>query len=427
MVFPKWISSALVAALAATIAHGTAVAGQGTLDARLSAEQRLAVGFGDAETGQARLTLQSDLRLRFARSWGARVGLRLETAGADTGLGSRDTYRDVSRPLEIGDATRLELDEALVYWRRGRTRLTLGKQTFAWGVLDGLQVTDRLDAVRRRDAVFTPQRPERIARWGGRLETRVRGTRIDLVTLFDGSGDELALRGDAYEITAPRLRAGLPANAPLPPLSVDTSGDATLGLRARRRIGGHDLTVLALRGPDPEPVIATDANGVLLAYPTRSLYGLNWQRGEGSRVWRAELAWIPDQPVNLAAPLPTTVRRKRWIAGLGLDWDLRGGVLVNAQFALDRVRGDDLVRPELDQIVTLRAQRAFANDTWRWSVELLGSLSDGDGTFRPAIAWQASDTLRLSAGVDVVWGTREGLFGQFRDTDRLWLNARWAW
>jgi hypothetical protein len=294
-------------------------------------------------------------------------------------------------------------------------------------VLDGLQVTDRLDAVRRRDAVFTAQRPERIARWGGRLETRVRGTRFDLVTLFDGSGDQLAQRGDAYEITAPRLRAGLPSSAPLPALAVDTSGDATLGLRAGRRIGRHDVTVLALRGPDPEPVIATDANGVLLAYPTRSLYGLNWQRGEGSRVWRAEFAWIPDQAVNLAAASPTIVRRSRWIAGVGLDWDLRGGVFLNAQFALDHVRGRDLVRPEIDQIVTLRAQRTFANDAWRWSAELLGSLSDGDGTFRPAIGWQASDTLRISAGVDLVWGTREGLFGQFRDTDRVWLNAHWAW
>ena len=125
--------------------------------------------------------------------------------------------------------------------------------------------------------------------------------------------------------------------------------------------------------------------------------------------------------------MPAFDRRQRLIAGVGLDWRLPGDLLVNAQFALDRVRGDGLVRPNTDRIATLRIQRAFANDTWRWSAEVLGNLADRDGTFRPALRWQANDALRLSAGVDLVWGEREGLFGQFRDTDRVWFNARWAW
>ena len=208
---------------------------------------------------------------------------------------------------------------------------------------------------------------------------------------------------------------------------MDTASAPTLGLRAQRRLGRHDVTLLSLRGPDPEPVIGSRAGGAVLVYPTRTLYGVNWQHGDGSRVWRAELAWIPDQAVNVAAPLPALDRRRRIIAGVGLDWDLPGNVLLNMQFALDRVRGDRLLRPNTDQIVTLRAQRAFANDTWRWSAELLGSISDGDGTVRPSVRWQVSDTLALSAGLDVVWGSRDGLFGQFRDTDRVWLNARWAW
>ena len=68
------------------------------------------------------------------------------------------------RKRRMYSSSRKKLERATLGWRRGRDRVTLGKQTIAWGVFDGLQVTDRYDPVRRHDAVLGDVRPERIAR-----------------------------------------------------------------------------------------------------------------------------------------------------------------------------------------------------------------------------------------------------------------------
>jgi hypothetical protein len=96
--------------------------------------------------------------------------LRLEATGSDIGLGTLSTYVDNSQPSELGSDARLEIDTVVIRWRKRANRVTGGKQTLACGVLDGLQIADRFDAVRRREGIFTSNRPEKISRWGMRLE-----------------------------------------------------------------------------------------------------------------------------------------------------------------------------------------------------------------------------------------------------------------
>jgi uncharacterized protein YfiM (DUF2279 family) len=327
--------------------------------------------------------------------------------------------------LTLGPDARIEIDEATLSWRKRSSRVTLGKQSFAWGVLDGLQVTDRFDAVRRREAVFTERRPERISRWGARAEFNWGDVRWDIAGSIDGASDQLTNPGDTYAVRAPRFRAGLPAGAALPELVVTTPDEPTLGIRGARRFGASDFSALVIHGPDTEPVFRPSPAGVALEYDTRTLVGATWQTSAGARVWRVETAWVPDQPVNLEGISLATETRSRWLAGAGLDWDLPDEVFLNAQLGVDHVEGDGLVRPNTDVITTLKIQRSFSNQTWKASAELLGSLTDGDGTFRPALSWQVNDRLRLQAGIDLVWGDADGIFGQFSNTDRAWLKVRW--
>lgn len=395
-------------------------------DTGISIEQMLAVGIDTGDLSQARLTLFPEVRVRWHKHWSAELDLRIEAAGSDTGLGTINTYDDISKPLELGPNTRLEIDKAALVWRKGSSRFTLGKQTLAWGVLDGLQVTDRFDAVRRREGVFTPQRPERISRWGVRLEGRWAGFRWDAATLLDGTADQFAEPGDVFEVRAPRLRAGLPSSAPLPSLRTSLSNSPTAGLRAHRSLGAADISLMVMRGPDTLPVIGNKNGQLTLEYPSRSLFGLTWQRGSGARVWRIEAAYIPDQSLNLATPSPSIGTRKRLLAGVGLDWDLPGSLFLNLQLGVDSLDGDGTVRPDTDTIATIRLQKSLSNDTLRASAEFLGNLADGDGTFRPAVAWQFNDQLRFETGVDVIWGDVDGLIGQFNGADRVWLRATWS-
>ncbi|MEL6302271.1 MAG: DUF1302 domain-containing protein [Pseudomonadota bacterium] len=392
-------------------------------DTDVSIAQTLAMGRAEHDAGQARTTLATKTRERLSRQTRLNLDLRIESALGDTGLGTRDTFAPLSRPWELGANTRLEIDEATIAWRKRSTHLTLGKQSVAWGVLDGLQVTDRLNPVRLREGVFTETRPERISRWGLRLRTRKAGFDWDAVIQPDTTVSQLPLQGDTFEPRAARLRGGLPFEAGNVSVTFDKPATTTAGLRMSHRNGDQDWSLLVIRGPEYEPIFSLDASGVTARYPTRTLLGATWQKTLGNQVIRAEVAAVPNQPVNLGTELGVAVERSRWIGGVGMDWDLPDGWFLNIQLAIDQIDGRDLARPRRDEVLTTRIRRAFDNDQWLLQAELIGNLGDGDGTFRPSLSWQVNDALRVSWGADIIWGEPNGLFGQFDANDRVWLRA----
>ncbi len=418
----------VLCAVAAGLSNSLAGADVTVRSVGLELETGLSAGTRSGELDQARLRVRPELALRAGRHWSLETGLRLEAGGDDTGLGTIETFDELSKPLELGPDGRIELEEMVLAWRQRATRLSVGKQTFAWGVLDGLQVTDRLDAIRLNEAAFTENRPQRIGRWGLRAQFEARGLRLDLAALSDATANQLAQPDEVFAVRAPRSRGGLPMSVVPDRIGVELSDTPTAGLRVSRTIGTSDISLVAFNGPETDPVFRPDGDdGVTLAYPTRSLLGATWQTSAGSRVWRLELAHVPDQPVNLApSPGLRTDRAARWLGGAGVDWDLPGTSFLNAQIGIDHLAADDadLVRPGTDVIATIRLNRSFANDTLRARAELIGSLSDGDGVFRPALTWQAGDRLAWDLGADLVWGSETGLIGQFEDASRIFLRTR---
>jgi len=395
----------------------------------------------DGEEGRialSRLSLRPSIQLRAGTHWDIDMAARLEAAYDRTGLGTVRSFSPAARPLIDGDHVRLGIDRLVISRRFGDNRLSLGKQTVPWGVLDGLQITDRFDPVRRRDFVLTEVRPERLARWGLRWRHDGEGLRADLAVAFDPTVNQLAQSGDRFEPMAPRLRGGLDGDLAGASIALRQSDrgrywhDATFGLRLGHSLGRADVSLLALSGPDTDPLlqlISSDSRQPLieLDYPRRELIGATLEVPEGSRVWRMELAHIPDQPLNTESTTPlSSDRRGRTLAGLGMDWNAPRGWFVNAQLAVDHIDGGrpEAVRPRTDVITTLRAQRGFMQDELKWRSEILASLSDGDGVVRSAFDWQASDALSLSMGFDWLFGTRKGLFGQYRDASQLWSRTR---
>lgn len=394
-----------------------------------------ALRYQDGSDGLFRLSVVPKAKLTLGSNWQADIRLRLEGAAGETGLGSLGTFSPASRPFIDDETLQGDVERAVLAYRRRATQITLGKQTVAWGVLDGLRITDRFDAVRLREFIFTDVRPERLARWGVRARAKLGEWQIDAAAHIDPSVNQLALSGDAFDVKAPRLRAGLPPGAAVPQLVVSDRGnaleDGTFGLRAGRRIGQSDLSVLVLTGPDTEPLfqLAEIGNAVRLDYAKRTLIGATFQQQAGPVVWRLEGAFIPDQQVNTITPTPLSqTQRSRVLLGGAVDWRGSGGLFINAQLGWDHLSGgpEQLVRPRDDVISTLRIQRPFLQETLLARVEVITSLSDGDGVVRPAVDYQVSDQLSISAGSDVIFGTRSGLFGQFRDESRLWVRLTHA-
>lgn len=437
MAHPARAEAVLAAPLLAAVLLSAAPA---SAQARLEAEAWWALRPSDNTVSLARFTALPSWRGSQSDALTIDLAARLEVAPDRTGLGTRDTYSAWSRPIRLTDSAQVELDRATVQWRPGETRLTLGKQSFAWGVLDGIPVLDRFDPVRRRDFVATDVRPERISRWSARLQTRIAGLGVDAAFVPDPTVSQQARPGDAFFVAAPRLQAGLGTTPAAPPLLPDHRGralrDASWGLRASHSLGRLDVALLAMRGPEADPLLlpvstTTGHPAIRLTFPDRTVLGGSLVLPAGATVLRFEVAHIPDQPLNLDASRTgqlAIVKSPRTLAGIGMDWQAPARLFVNAQLAIDHVAGNGqpLARQNTDIFATLRIHRDLAQDRVRLRLEAITNLADGDFYARPAISWQVNDRLALSSGADLFGGRADGLFGQFSENSRIWVKANTA-
>lgn len=390
----------------------------------LTSNIKMAKGDAESNSDMLNVNIIPEFRYKINSRWHADLKLRFESFDGDIKGGTLDTFDDFSKRWEISENFFSEIEEATIQYRNRSTRVTFGKQTFAWGVLDGLQVNDRLDASRKREAIFLQNRPDRIPRWSVRTEFRAGNVRWDLALITDSTADQLALPTSTYEVKAKRFRAGFTEALPIDNLGVNLSNNPTFGIKASKRTQIGDFSFLSIHGPDTEPVFSLDESVLTLNYKARTLFGSTWQKSENARVWRIEIAHVRNQPVNIESLAPKLDKRDRWLAGIGMDWDLPKSTYFNAQVGIDTVQGENLIRPNTDVIYTLKLQRRLINDRLKLASELLGSL-ERDGALRPSIEWQVNDTLFMSVGLDLAWGSNNDLFGQFSDRDRIWLEFQW--
>ncbi|ABG39486.1 hypothetical protein Patl_0960 [Paraglaciecola sp. T6c] len=420
---------------------------------QVSLEYRGAINLRDSELDLSRVSLWSKHKLRLSPQWSAQIDTLSQVAFEETGLGSTDNYTSFNRPIVDNSETRVELTRAFLMWRKRATSFVIGKQVTPWGVLDGVQVTDRFDPVRRRDFVFTDTRPERIARWGVRWRSKFDGWRVDTSFAFDGTSTQQAKVGDTFFLTSTRFTGGLSitdlgllgqeSHSRLEQvLMINTSkrehiiAHSTLGVKVGHALGEGDMSFMLYRGPDTDPVLrlatAITANApinVSFDYLRRTVIGATYDVTQDTLVWRMELAYIPDQPLNVLAEVPLAqARSKRLLIGGGLDWSAPNNWFVNAQLVVDYLdkKQFELVRPSTDTLLTLRAQRSFFNARLLFKMELMGSVNQGDGALRPSISYDYSDNLKLQTGIDWAFGDPNGQFGQFKDASRWWASVKYT-
>lgn len=420
---------------------------------QVSLEYRAALNLKHSDLDLSRVSLASRHTLRLNRQWSAQLDTLSQVAFSKTGLGSTDNFATLNQPLLDSTDARIELTRAFLMWRKRGTSVVIGKQVTPWGVLDGVQVTDRFDPVRRRDFVLTDMRPERIARWGIRWRSKLDGWHVDTSLAFDGTSTQQANIGDTFFLSSTRFTGGLSVadlglegQAPTVDLAQalriqtpereHTVNQSTAGVKFGHSLGEGDMSVMLYRGPDTDPVIqlrqvmvASLPINVSFDYLRRTVLGATYDVTLGALVWRMELAYIPDQPLNVLGEQPLMqARAKRMLIGGGVDWRAPANWFVNAQLVVDHIREEELnlVRPATDTLLTLRAQRSFFNERLLFKTELIGSVNQGDGTLRPALVYDYNDNLKFQTGIDWLFGDPNGQFGQFKDDSRWWVSVKYT-
>jgi hypothetical protein len=85
-----------------------------------------------------------------------------------------------------------------------------------------------------------------------------------------------------------------------------------------------------------------------------------------------------------------------------------------------------LLRDRLDTNLTLFVQHKLLNERLALEATWIHGVNDGDGVVRPRASSEVSDAVRVWIGVDVFYGSRQGVFGQYDALDRVVVGAEFG-
>ena len=345
-----------------------------------------------------------------------------------------------TRRLLIGDSVELELRELYIEAYPGDTYLKIGKQQIVWGKADGLKVLDVVNPQDFREFVLDDFDDSRTPLWSVNWEVPIKETTLQLVWIPDTTGYLVPSEGATYRFVS---------NLPQPPpglLSVqrdidrpDTPiSDSDLGARLSAFVGGWDLTLNYLYHYDDVPALYRSIKpyplGVYIQvepqYERTHLVGTTFSNAFGDFTFRGEVGYSFDKYYSTESILDRDGVHKSDELGfvLGLDYFGISETLLSVQLFQNYLMEDapGLLRDRVETNVSFRAQRDFMNDSLKFSTIWVHSVNHGDGFVRPKIEYQLEDNIEVWAGIDIFYGTAQGLYGQFKKTDRLVLGMEWG-
>lgn len=409
---------------------------------------RWAVGTEDAGTQLLELAWEPEARWRFDGG-GRLTGIARLRWQPESGLGptdmERDSYSSASKPTLIGDNSEFALRE--LYFERplGDGYLTLGKQQVVWGKADGLKVLDVVNPQSFREFILEDFEQSRIPLWTVNVERPLYDWMggdwtLQLLWIPDQTYHGLPQQHATYAFSSPRLvpqppPAGVSARLTDPDRPNRLLQDSDAGLRLTGFVNGWDLSLNYLYQyhnqptlhqevvPGPSPVVE-----VTPRYHRTHVAGGTFSRAFGDWVVRGELGYFTERVFLIDEPAGSdgVAESPELSYVLGVDWSGLEDTFVSAQLFQSWLPSyqEGFTRPELDTSFTLLARREFWNDTLTAEVLWLGNANDGDGLVRPKVSYDLQDNVEVWVGLDLFYGDREGLFGQFRDKDRVLVGVK---
>ncbi|MCG8613871.1 MAG: hypothetical protein MI864_25450 [Pseudomonadales bacterium] len=309
----------------------------------------------------------------------------------------------------------------------------LGKQQVVWGQADGLKVLDVVNPQRYREFILDEFEDARIPTWMTNVIFPIgEDSTLQLLWIPDMTYHELAEPGTPFQVTTPEA---VPVPAPGEQRQIrlsepDKPGhlleDSELGLRFSTFTAGWDLTLNYLYHYQDVPVWFQhiERNQILISpeYKRNHLFGGSASNALGDFTIRAEVGYRTDRYLTATGNATGGINKHPELSSvLGLDWQGVSDTLISAQWFqryLINYR-DTTVRDQFDQTFSFLVRSDFVNQTWRAEFLALHSINNNDGLIRPKVSHELLSELKIWAGADVFYGSRQGLYGQFSERDRI--------
>lgn len=317
------------------------------------------------------------------------------------------------------------------------TFLTIGKQQIVWGKADGLKVLDVVNPQDFREFVLDGFDASRIPLWALNAEIPIRDLTLQIVWLPDPTYHQIPDTGATFEFVSnvPQPQPGVRVIQNDPERPSNLIKDSDVGARLSAFVGGWDLTLNYLYHYDDTPAlfrtISIGPGGpvatVQPSYQRTHLIGGTFSNAFGDFTIRGELGHSSNKllPTQNAADFDGVHETGESSYVIGLDYFGLSGALVSVQFFQSVLHDDtaQLLRGRIENNVTFLAQRDFLNDTYTLSSTWIHNTNDRDGVIRPKLSHEFRDDVNLWIGANIFYGTKNGLFGQFRENSRLVLGV----
>lgn len=397
----------------------------------------------DGETQKFRLQYVPEFNLYLPRDMELTAILRLRTETEDRiepGRPDQSERSEYSRRVIAGDHSELELREFYLEAYAGPAYLKLGKQQVVWGTADGLKVLDVVNPQDFREFVLADFDESRIPLWTVNADIPIKNMNLQLVWIPDQTYHDIPEFDAEYGFTAnlPRPTPTLDVVIEDPDRPSRVIADSDIGARLSTFWKGWDLTASYFYHYDDIPVlrrsIAPAPGGAVLTispeYERTHLFGATFSNAFGDLTLRGEVGYSLDKYYSTRNPLDADgVERVNELSYvIGLDWFGFTDTLLSVQL-FQSILSDNpsgLTRDQVENTVTFLARRDFRNHTLHAENLVVYNLNRQDGFVRPKIAYDLRDNVVVWGGLDIFWGTRDELFGQFDDTDRVVIGVEWG-
>lgn len=342
-----------------------------------------------------------------------------------------DNFFAASKPHYINAEQQIELREIYVDFYLGESAWRLGRQQVVWGQSDGLKVLDKINPQSFDEFILDSFEDSRIPLWMATVEFPWRNGQLQVLWIADSSSHELAQRNTHFAVTSPNqipefnAQLGFAGNHHLD----NKINNSDVGLRWSAFIQGWDITVNYLyHYLDFAAFKNTGDQQILAGEYTRShLLGGTLSNAVGDFTIRAETGVESQQ--NFIGQQGSSIDKPELSAVIGLDWSGFADTLISGQIFASYI-GDyqsHIVRDKTQLRASLLWQQNFANETWQWQVLGLFSVNQGDRLIRPKLRYSWRDNVDIWLSADIFSGNSRGLFGQFKQQDRVSFGFEWGY
>jgi len=346
----------------------------------------------------------------------------------------------LSRRVLVGDPLELELREFYLETTVGETYLTLGKQQIVWGQADGLKVLDVVNPQDFREFVLDDFEDSRIPLWSVNAEIPIKELTLQLLWIPDLTYHNIPEFNSTYAFVS-----NVPTAPPFIPFKfeeVDRPNnplkDSDIGARLSAFVGGWDLTLNYLYHYDDTPVVRrgfglTEMGFGIVAQPgyeRTHLIGGTFSNAFGDLTLRGELGYSFNKFYSTENLLDAdgVLETDEFAYVLGFDWFGFSETFLSLQVFQNFLTEDDdgLLRDRVETNVSLNVQRDFLNDSLIAETLWVHNINHGDGFIRPKLSYEWTSDTKVWAGLDIFYGSGEGLFGQYDQRDRALLGIEWS-